>query len=123
MSKSSEYDASEQWSQDLQGFAWGIAAIAILIGGLGMMNAMTAMLQRHRHPYPMAAICCSSPAIPAVRGLIEGFAGDGRSAAGHLDGGITTSRSPRTSIAATAAAAAATALACATARRRLHRGR
>ena len=40
VSKSSEYQGNQQWTAYLQGFAWGIAAIAILIGGLGMMSAM-----------------------------------------------------------------------------------
>jgi ABC-type antimicrobial peptide transport system permease subunit len=49
VSKASEYDASEQWTGYLQGFAWGIAAIAILVGGLGMMNAMVmSVLERTR---------------------------------------------------------------------------
>ncbi len=40
VSTASDYDVSEQWSGMLQAFAWSIAAIAILIGGLGMMSAM-----------------------------------------------------------------------------------
>ncbi len=32
---SSNYGASQQWTDYLQGFAWGISAIAILIGGSG----------------------------------------------------------------------------------------
>jgi ABC-type antimicrobial peptide transport system permease subunit len=40
VNKASEYDAGAQWSGYMTGFAWGIAAIAIIIGGLGMMNAM-----------------------------------------------------------------------------------
>ena len=33
----------------MQGFAWGISAIAILIGGLGMMSAMVmSVLERTR---------------------------------------------------------------------------
>ena len=40
VSTASDYEGSEQWSGMLQGFAWSIAAIAILIGGLGMMSAM-----------------------------------------------------------------------------------
>ncbi len=40
VSTASDYDGSEQWSGMLQAFAWSIAAIAILIGGLGMMSAM-----------------------------------------------------------------------------------
>jgi ABC-type antimicrobial peptide transport system permease subunit len=57
VSKSSEYDASQQWSQYLQGFAWGIAAIAILIGGLGMMNAMVmSVLERTREIGTLRAV-------------------------------------------------------------------
>ena len=53
----SEYDASEQWTQYLQGFAWGIAAIAILIGGLGMMNAMVmSVLERTREIGTLRAV-------------------------------------------------------------------
>ena len=49
VSKASEYDATEQWTGYMQGFAWGIAAIAILVGGLGMMNAMVmSVLERTR---------------------------------------------------------------------------
>ena len=33
----------------MQGFAWGIAAIAIIVGGLGMMNAMVmSVMERTR---------------------------------------------------------------------------
>jgi ABC-type antimicrobial peptide transport system permease subunit len=47
--KASEYNATEQWSSTLTGFAWGIAAIAIIIGGLGMMNAMAmSVMERTR---------------------------------------------------------------------------
>jgi len=47
--KASEYSATEQWSGMLTGFAWGIAAIAIIIGGLGMMNAMVmSVMERTR---------------------------------------------------------------------------
>lgn len=40
VSTASDYEGGEQWTGMLQGFAWSIAAIAILIGGLGMMSAM-----------------------------------------------------------------------------------
>ena len=60
VSKSSEYDASEQWSQYLQGFAWGIAAIAILIGGLGMMNLMVmSVLERTREIWTLCVVWSS----------------------------------------------------------------
>jgi putative ABC transport system permease protein len=43
------YSTSQQWTQYLQGLAWGVAAIAILIGGLGMMSAMVmSVLERTR---------------------------------------------------------------------------
>lgn len=49
VSKSSEYEGSQQWTAYLQGFAWSIAAIAILIGGLGMMSAMVmSVMERTR---------------------------------------------------------------------------
>ncbi|MFN2168813.1 MAG: FtsX-like permease family protein, partial [Anaerolineae bacterium] len=49
VSKASEYDASEEWTGFMEGFAWGIAAIAVLVGGLGMMNAMVmSVLERTR---------------------------------------------------------------------------
>ena len=49
VSKASEYDSAEQWGGMMQGFAWGIAGIAILVGGLGMMNAMVmSVLERTR---------------------------------------------------------------------------
>lgn len=49
VSKSSEYEGSKQWTGYLTGFAWGISAIAILIGGLGMMSAMVmSVLERTR---------------------------------------------------------------------------
>ena len=49
VSKSSEYDGNNQWTGYINGFAWGLAAIAILIGGLGMMSAMVmSVLERTR---------------------------------------------------------------------------
>ncbi len=49
ISKTSERESNQQYEQMLQGFAWGIAAIAIFIGGLGMMNAMVmSVLERTR---------------------------------------------------------------------------
>jgi putative ABC transport system permease protein len=45
----SEYQGNESYAAMLQGFAWGIAAIAVLVGGLGMMNAMVmSVLERTR---------------------------------------------------------------------------
>ncbi len=49
VNRASEYDAGAEWSGYMNGFAWSIAAIAILIGGLGMMNAMMmSVLERTR---------------------------------------------------------------------------
>ena len=49
VSIASEYDAGEQWTVYIQGFAWGISAIAIVIGGLGMMSAMVmSVMERTR---------------------------------------------------------------------------
>jgi ABC-type antimicrobial peptide transport system permease subunit len=51
------YNASEQWTQYLQGMAWGVAAIAILIGGLGMMSAMVmSVLERTREIGTLRAV-------------------------------------------------------------------
>jgi ABC-type antimicrobial peptide transport system permease subunit len=53
----SEYEGGEQWTGVLQGFAWGIAAIAILIGGLGMMSAMVmSVLERTREIGTLRAV-------------------------------------------------------------------
>jgi putative ABC transport system permease protein len=49
VSTASEYDSAEQWGTYVRGFAWGIAGIAVLVGGLGMMNAMVmSVLERTR---------------------------------------------------------------------------
>ena len=57
VSKASEYEGSQQWTGMLQGFAWSIAAIAILIGGLGMMNAMVmSVLERTREIGTLRAV-------------------------------------------------------------------
>ena len=49
ISKTSERESNQQYEQMLQAFAWSIAAIAIFIGGLGMMNAMVmSVLERTR---------------------------------------------------------------------------
>ena len=49
VSVASDYEGGEQWTAMLQGFAWGIAGIAILIGGLGMMSAMVmSVMERTR---------------------------------------------------------------------------
>lgn len=57
VSKASNYSASEQWTDYLQGFAWGVSAIAILIGGLGMMSAMVmSVLERTREVGTLRAV-------------------------------------------------------------------
>ncbi len=51
------YADSQQWTQYLQGMAWGVAAIAILIGGLGMMSAMVmSVLERTREIGTLRAV-------------------------------------------------------------------
>ena len=53
----SGYSVSQQWTEYLQGFAWGVAAIAILIGGLGMMSAMVmSVLERTREIGTLRAV-------------------------------------------------------------------
>lgn len=49
VSKASEYQGSQQWTGYMNGFAWSIAGIAILIGGLGMMNAMVMSVMERTH--------------------------------------------------------------------------
>jgi ABC-type antimicrobial peptide transport system permease subunit len=57
VSKSSEYQGNQAWSGMIQGFAWAIAAIAIVIGGLGMMNAMVmSVLERTREIGTLRAV-------------------------------------------------------------------
>ncbi len=57
VSTASEYAGNQQWTAALQGFAWGIAAIAILIGGLGMMSAMVmSVLERTREIGTLRAV-------------------------------------------------------------------
>ncbi len=57
VSKASDYEGSEQWTASLQGLAWGIAGIAILIGGLGMMSAMVmSVLERTREIGTLRAV-------------------------------------------------------------------
>jgi ABC-type antimicrobial peptide transport system permease subunit len=78
----SGYSASQQWTQYMQGFAWGVAAIAILIGGLGMMSAMVmSVLERTREIGTLRAVGWSrgrvlrmilgeSVALSAVGGVV-----------------------------------------------------
>jgi len=57
VSKASEYGASQEWTGLLRAYAWGIAGIAILIGGLGMMNAMVmSVLERTREIGTLRAV-------------------------------------------------------------------
>jgi ABC-type antimicrobial peptide transport system permease subunit len=57
VTEASGYDASEDWTSMLQGFAWGVSAIAILIGGLGMMSAMImSVLERTREIGTLRAV-------------------------------------------------------------------
>lgn len=57
VTKSSEYEGNAQMMASLQGFAWGIAAIAILIGGLGMMSAMVmSVMERTREIGTLRAV-------------------------------------------------------------------
>ena len=49
VTESSNRESNEQWTGYITGFAWGIAAVAILVGGLGMMSAMVmTVLERTR---------------------------------------------------------------------------
>jgi ABC-type antimicrobial peptide transport system permease subunit len=57
VTKSSEYEGNAQMMDMLQGFAWGIAAIAVLIGGLGMMSAMVmSVMERTREIGTLRAV-------------------------------------------------------------------
>lgn len=57
VSKSSDYANGEQWTAMLKGFAWSIAAIAILVGGLGMMSAMVmSVMERTREIGTLRAV-------------------------------------------------------------------
>ncbi len=57
VSKTSERESNQQYEQMLQGFAWGIAAIAIFIGGFGMMNSMVmSVLERTREIGTLRAV-------------------------------------------------------------------
>ncbi|MEZ4636546.1 MAG: FtsX-like permease family protein [Caldilineaceae bacterium] len=57
VSRTSEREGEQQWDEMLRGFAWGVSAIAILIGGLGMMNAMVmSVLERTREIGTLRAV-------------------------------------------------------------------
>jgi ABC-type antimicrobial peptide transport system permease subunit len=71
-SKASDYKGNESYGSMIQGFAWGIAAIAILVGGLGMMNAMVmSVMERTREIGTLRALGWSRR---QVVGLILGEA-------------------------------------------------
>lgn len=70
VSRASEYGANQEWTGILKAYAWGIAGIAILIGGLGMMNAMVmSVLERTREIGTLRAVGWSRW---RVMGLIMG---------------------------------------------------
>ena len=89
VSKTSERETNQQYEQMLQGFAWGIAAIAIFIGGLGMMNSMVmSVLERTREIGTLRALGWSrwrvlriilgeSLALSAAGGVVGIFLGVG----------------------------------------------
>ncbi len=57
VSTASDYASGQEWTAILQAFAWSIAAIAILIGGLGMMSAMVmSVLERTREIGTLRAV-------------------------------------------------------------------
>ncbi|MFN2203975.1 MAG: ABC transporter permease [Caldilineaceae bacterium] len=57
VSVASDYDSGEQWTSILKGMAWAIAAIAVLIGGLGMMSAMVmSVMERTREIGTLRAV-------------------------------------------------------------------
>ncbi|OUC09814.1 hypothetical protein RY27_00565 [Litorilinea aerophila] len=70
VSKASDYEGSEQWTASLQGLAWGIAAIAILIAGLGMMSAtVMSVLERTREIGTLRAVGWSrGPIVQLILG-------------------------------------------------------
>lgn len=57
VSTSSEYENQSSMTEYLQAFAWGVAAIAVLVGGLGMMSAMVmTVLERTREIGTLRAV-------------------------------------------------------------------
>lgn len=57
VTKTSEYVAGGDWAGIYEGMAWSIAAIAILVGGLGMMNTMfMSVLERTREIGTLRAV-------------------------------------------------------------------
>ena len=89
ISKTSERESNQQYEQMLQGFAWGVAAIAIFIGGLGMMNSMVmSVLERTREIGTLRAlgwsrwrvlwiILAESVTLSAIGGVVGIFLGIG----------------------------------------------
>lgn len=88
ISRTSDREANMQWDDMMQGFAWGVSAIAILIGGLGMMNSMVmTVLERTREIGTLRAVGWSRgrvmrlilgesialSAVGGVVGLVLGF--------------------------------------------------
>ena len=72
ISRASDRQANQQYDDMIQGFAWGVAAIAILIGGLGLMNSMVmTVLERTREIGTLRAVGWSRG---RVMGLILGEA-------------------------------------------------
>lgn len=64
VSIASSYESGQEWTSLIQGFAWGIASIAILIGGLGMMSAMVmSVLERTREIGTLRAVGWSKKRI------------------------------------------------------------
>jgi ABC-type antimicrobial peptide transport system permease subunit len=67
VSRTSEREANQQWDETLRSFAWGISAIAVLIGGLGMMNAMVmSVLERTREIGTLRAVGWSRRRVMAL---------------------------------------------------------
>jgi ABC-type antimicrobial peptide transport system permease subunit len=83
--QASEYKGNESYTAMIQGFAWGIAAIAVLVGGLGMMNAMVmSVLERTREIGTLRALGWSRRRVlgmilgeSVVLGVAGGLAGLG----------------------------------------------
>jgi ABC-type antimicrobial peptide transport system permease subunit len=81
----SDYNAGEQYAGLMQGYAWGIAAVAIVVGGLGMMNAMVmSVLERTREIGTLRALGWRRGQIvrmimgeAALLGLVGGLIGIG----------------------------------------------
>ncbi len=67
VSRTGALESNQQWSEILEGFALGVAGIAILIGGLGMMNAMImSVLERTREIGTLRALGWSRARVLAL---------------------------------------------------------